>query len=236
MNKSEILDSIRRLAAASNGKAPGSQRVATETGIRRSDWYPKLWVRWSDAVREAGLRPNSLTVAPSDEDLIKRHIVLIRKLGRFPIESDLRLESNFRGISSLGYKRERATKVLEYCRDNSGFADVIPFCEGVIRAKPSPREQSTAPSVRGLGYVYLVKHGNRAEYKLGRTLNPIRREGEIRLELPERLQPVHFIKTDDPSGVEAYWHQRFADRRKQGEWFALTLDDVRAFKRWKRIF
>jgi hypothetical protein len=236
MNKSEILDSIRRIAAANSGKAPGSQRVATETGLRRADWYPKLWVRWSDAVREAGLQPNSLTAAASDEDLINRHIALIRQLRRFPIESDLRLESGYRGISSLGRKRERVTKVLEFCRARRGFDDVIALCETVLGSKPSPRERAEAPSARGLGYVYLIKHGNRAEYKIGRTLNPIRREGEIRLELPERLQPVHFIKTDDPSGVEAYWHQRFADRRKQGEWFALALDDVRAFKRWKKIF
>jgi hypothetical protein len=82
----------------------------------------------------------------------------------------------------------------------------------------------------------LIKHGNRAEYKIGRTLNPVRREGEIRLELPEKLQPVHYIKTDDPSGVVKYWHDRFAKQAKEGEWFALTFADVQAFKRWKRIF
>src|SRR5712671_153776 len=82
MNKAEILDSIRRIAAASNGKAPGSQRLATEAGLRKSDWYPKFWVRWGDAVREAGLQPNSFIVALPDEALIIKHIVLIRQLGR----------------------------------------------------------------------------------------------------------------------------------------------------------
>jgi hypothetical protein len=236
MNKAEILDSIRDMAAANGGKAPGFQRLATETGLRKSDWYPKLWVRWGDAVREAGLQPNSFIVAEPDEALITKHIDLIRQLGRFPIESDLRLRPNLRGLNRLGNKRQRAGRVLAYCRHHGGFDDVVPLCAAVEATTPSPRERSAAPSARGVGYVYLIKHGNRAEYKIGRTLNPIRREGEIRLELPEKLQPMHFIKTDDPAGVEAYWHRRFADKRKEGEWFALTFDDVQAFKRWKRLF
>ena len=236
MNKTEILDAIRRIAASNNGLAPGSQRMATELGLRKADWYPNLWVRWGDAVRDAGLQPNSFAVAVPDEAMILKYIALIRKLGRFPIEADLRLQRVRGNVERFGSKRQRVIKVLEYCRAHTGFDDVIPLCEAVVATRPSPREELGNPVVRGVGFVYLIKHDNRAEYKIGRTFNPIRREGEIRLELPEKLQPVHYIKTDDPAGVEKYWHDRFAKQAKEGEWFALTVADVQAFKQWKRIF
>lgn len=92
MEKEIILSEIRRLAAASHGKAPGSQKLQTETGIRKSDWYPRYWVRWSDAVEEAGLTKNELTVRLDSNLLIEKYISLIRELKRVPVEGELRVK------------------------------------------------------------------------------------------------------------------------------------------------
>jgi len=51
--------------------------------------------------------------------------------------------------------------------------------------------------------------------------------------MPEAGELVHTISTDDPVGIERYWHTWFADKRLRpdAEWFDVAPDDVRAFKR-----
>jgi hypothetical protein len=95
------------------------------------------------------------------------------------------------------------------------------------------KSASAGPShdVDSDGFVYLLKSGN--FYKIGRSNAPGCREREIALQLPERAQMVHEIRTDDQKGIEAYWHGRFASKRKNGEWFELDASDVCCFRRRK---
>ncbi len=242
MNKQEIISEIKRIAKECGGKAPGFQRFAAETGVRKSDWYPNLWLRWSDAINEAGCQPNEFISAYDTDFLITKYIELIRELGHFPIEGELRIKKNtdkdfpsHSGFYQLGSKQERAQKIIEYCQGKSEFDDIVSHCSKVTKSAHNKLDLINSDS-DNIGYVYLIRHGTRNEYKIGRTYNPIRREGEIRLELPEKVQSIHYIKTDDPAGIENYWHSRFANKRKEGEWFSLTTEDVRAFKRWRRIY
>ena len=79
------------------------------------------------------------------------------------------------------------------------------------------------------GLVYLLKSGE--FYKIGRATDLERRVKQVSTAMPETIDLLHSIKTDDPSGIENYWHRRFKDKRANGEWFKLDAQDVKAFKR-----
>jgi len=239
MNKNHIIQEIVRTAKENNGMPLGRQRFAKETGIKFTDWDGKYWTKWSDAIREAGLTPNKMQSAYDEEWLIKQLALLIRELKKFPTNGDIQMKSfntkNFPGHKTfrrrLGDKAETVKKVLDYCRGKSEFQDVFEICSEVQVSSEKKTEYYSQEADMQFGYVYLMKSGR--YYKLGRSSFVERRNYEIGIKLPEELKIVHKIKTDDPTGIEAYWHKRFEEKRKGGEWFDLSSSDVNAFKRRK---
>jgi hypothetical protein len=128
-------------------------------------------------------------------------------------------------LSMLGGKSNLVRRIGEWSDANAGYEDVAAM---IPQVDQSDSDERTAPFE---GFVYLIRSG--AHYKIGRSDELERRIKEIRVALPEAASLVHSIRTDDPAGIEAYWHRRFADRRANGEWFKLTGADVVAFKRRK---
>jgi hypothetical protein len=237
MNKEHILQEIKRTAKANNGAPLGRLRFFRETGIKEADWKGKYWARWNDAVSEAGLEPNQKTTAYEESLLIEKYISLMRELGRFPVVAEIRMKvradasfPNDRTFERFGSKSEFASKILDYCQTKPGCEDVAALCATLAdRAKTNGAEVGDSETV--IGFVYLMKSGK--FYKLGRSNAAGRREYELGIQLPEKLKTVHVIRTDDPAGIEVYWHRRFEEKRKNGEWFDLDAADVAAFKRRK---
>ncbi len=239
IDKQHILDEIQWVARANDGKAPGGQKFERETGIKESDWCPDYWLRWSEALQAAGLAPNKLSTAYDKNVLLESYINLIQELGHFPIHRELLRKHKWdeafpshQAFNRLGSKSERATAIIEYCQSRSGLNHVIDICSKVVSTNDrSAKTGGELPDKYVLGFVYLMKYGH--HYKIGKTNAVGRRECELAIQLPEKANTVHVIKTDDPVGIEAYWHKRFEAKRGNGEWFDLTIEDIKAFKRRK---
>lgn len=235
MKKEHILQEIKRTAEANGGAPLGWRKFAKETGIREADWLGKHWARWSDGIREAGLTPNQMKTAYSESLLMEKYIALAREIGKLPVKADMKLkgrsDTDFPDPITFGSKPELVKRVAAYCENRAGYEDVLLLCGKYIppRGTEAP---GNAEAIDGeIGFVYLMKSGK--FYKLGRSNAAGRREYELGIQLPEKLKTVHVIRTDDPQGIEAYWHSRFEPKRKNGEWFDLDAADVTAFKRRK---
>jgi hypothetical protein len=235
MQKDFILAEIRRTAADNGGVALGRERFEKATGIAQNDWYGVYWSKWSDAVREAGCTPDVYQRPYALEEITKALALFTRELGRFPVSGELRLKArsdpNFpsHGVfNRLGAKQDRIARVLDYCARHPGLEDVAAICQPLVAADSNSKASARETDVR-IGFVYLARMGK--HYKIGHTWSVGRREYDLAIQMPERLTLVHSIRTDDPPGIEAYWHKRFIGKNTNGEWFALTAEEVKAFKR-----
>jgi hypothetical protein len=149
---------------------------------------------------------------------------------RFSIRNGLEFPDYGTFKTRFGGMPQLVARLLEFCKSRNEYVDVVGFCESYVsRQNGEPVE--SAPSTETIGFVYLLKSGR--FYKIGRSNAAGRREYELAIQLPEKATRVHVIRTDDPNGIETYWHKRFEAKRKNGEWFELDASDITAFKRRK---
>lgn len=236
-DKNDILAEIKRLAARAGGKPPGVGVFERETGVRRDDWFPHLWLRWGEALSEAGYTPNKLQSAYTSDFLAEKYIALVRELGHIPVKGELlrkaKADKSFpsNGVLYKDGKEALLKLVVNYCESHPGYDDVLTLCRNELTDSSS--HTAERKDKIQTGFVYLMKSGR--YYKIGRTVSVGSRERQLAIKIPVPPTTIHKIETDDPVGVEAYWHRRFAEKRGEGEWFDLSREDVAAFKRWKRI-
>jgi hypothetical protein len=239
--RDEILDAIRETAANNDGKPLGRNRFEQLTGITEYD-IGRYWARWGDAVREAGFEPNTLNLRLDDHYLLEKYVALVERLRHVPTNAELRLERerdpsfpNAKAYERFGSKAGLVDRAVVYCIERGTHAQTLAILSEAKTASPVVPDAGGLDTPGDYGFVYLAE-GHRGEYKIGRTNLVDRRLGELGAKAPVEYRLIHEIKTDDPAGVESYWHRRFANKHMRGEWFKLTAADVRAFKRWKRLY
>jgi hypothetical protein len=238
MTKDAIIKRIRELAAERGGHVSFDVFV-DESGIKANWLRGQEWFTgWNSLLSEIGLETRNFSVPRTPLSRIAEAVaVLIERDERWPTQDDLRRErARDRSFPSL--------RVIKPHRKSGALAKLIvalgetpgQFAKAsMIARKHLSAEMETVdagPNERVKGYVYMLRSGRR--YKIGKSTDPSRRYREVRLELPDETHQVHTIPTDDPTGIEVYWHQRFSAKQiRNTEFFALDANDVQAFKRRK---
>lgn len=230
-----VVAEIKRLAEENAGRPPGRRTFEQATGIREGEWLGVIWARWGDALQDAGFSANRMQGRADRDELLKKLFEACEHFRRMPTVSEyelLRAQSpSFPAYktfqSNFGAKENIIWNLRQWLSENDYKGDLIGLLPiGKPKALPNT---SVAKRASTEGYVYLLHSGK--HYKIGRSDELEKRVKQISIALPESVTLAHAIKTDDPVGIEAYWHKRFADRRANGEWFKLESADVQAFKR-----
>lgn len=236
LDKAEIVEAIRRWVAE-HGEVPGSRKFIANHDVPPSAFRGTLWPNWSAAVADAGFESQKPTDRIEPEVLLAAYAALTRELGHVPTWSELtykkKQDPTFPSTSvienRLGRTAERLASLREWCGTRPEWADVT-----AVLPPPVVESEPADEPGRADGWVYLLCD-DRRRYKIGMSSSVQRRWAEIEAATAGDVDHIHRIRTDDPAGIEAYWHRRFIDKRIDGEWFALTRADVTAFRRRARF-
>lgn len=133
------------------------------------------------------------------------------------------------GHDGYGYARNvtvpdvmRWLGILEPFAEDPEIAETIAFLKG--DREPPQKEPRPKTKRSTAGYVYLIRCGE--HYKIGITKTVSRRLTQFSTKLPVKPELVCSIPSPDMYTLEKELHNRFADKRSNGEWFALDDNDV----------
>jgi hypothetical protein len=134
----------------------------------------------------------------------------------------------------IGGRRKQAELVIQHFieigkLDSVNLIDLqsFPNCS----TEELPPEDGDGGTRLVSGSVYLFKSGD--EYKIGLTNDLGRRQGQFKTLTSKPMLLIHEIKSDDIYGIEKYWHRRFDSVRCNGEWFKLSAEHIKAFRKRK---
>jgi hypothetical protein len=82
--RNEIIALVRKMPTEADGLLPGQRKFATDTGIKDHVWRGKIWVKWTDALAEAGFNSLKWVEKFDDEFLLTKLGDFAVRLGHFP--------------------------------------------------------------------------------------------------------------------------------------------------------
>lgn len=214
----DLLTDLKEVAKANKEKI--TLKKYNQKGIYNSDTFIKRFGTWNKALAKAEISER-ISRNPSREVLFENLKKVWDYLGRNP-----------RG-------REMSKDPSKWAQDayihffGSWKNTLKKFELWILEIKDEVNSDLPVLSPKNtISHVYLIK-GNEF-YKIGKTDDLGRRLRELQTQGEYEQTYKHIILTEDPYGIETYWHKRFKDkRRKNGgkytDWFDLNDEEVKIF-------
>lgn len=155
------------------------------------------------------------------------------------IELKEAIEQTISFLSDEQMKRMRQLLIFEnderyYWELYDRTPDGIPY-KSYMDARRRERDERITSQLRqpsrpisSPGFIYIL-FGN-GVYKIGKTKNPKQRKTWLDIKLPFAVEIHHLIKTNNMIACEYLFHDRYNQKRINGEWFNLTAEDVAEIK------
>lgn len=82
--------------------------------------------------------------------------------------------------------------------------------------------------IKEKGCVYFFRHIGLSPVKIGYSTNesPLSRFNQFKTYAPYGSEILGFIQTDDAKNIESILHQKYSQKRLNGEWFEMTEKEV----------
>ncbi|NMH68045.1 GIY-YIG nuclease family protein [Bacillus sp. RO3] len=94
------------------------------------------------------------------------------------------------------------------------------------RSKLENIVQSSAPNGSHPGYVYIIQEHMNGWFKIGSSTTIDKSLDVFNVKLPFDYHLVHLIKSGDVPSTEEAFHDYFASKQLQGEWYDFSSEDV----------
>lgn len=106
--------------------------------------------------------------------------------------------------------------------------DKISFYKGLFNNKDFENDPSNAEN-----FIYLMLNNKSGFIKIGKSNNPVYRERTLHSQEPEIALITFWVA---PKAIEKELHTQYSHKRKRGEWFKLSLTDLKKISEYMKSY
>ena len=112
---------------------------------------------------------------------------------------------------------EDLINLQKQCRKEQQF-------DNLKKDQPSVKKETTK------GLIYILKAISQPYYKIGKTIDINARLNQIQPALPFKTKLICTILSNNINKDKLFLHEKFKDKRTNGEWFDLSNEDIKLLR------